>query len=137
MKGITRLVNVGPFSHIIDLSRNGHSLKIGRCFRRPLPICCCRGWQIIQKPIDEGLEIRPPRLIQSHVDKHGIPVEQYATHLFKLSKYAGPVLVNGFRGSAKGAMGAVDLSWSIHKERDAYVEIFGPGKSVWQGPETP
>ena len=25
-----------------------------------------------------------------------------------------------------GAMGAVDLSWSIHKERDAFVEIFGP-----------
>jgi predicted dehydrogenase len=25
-----------------------------------------------------------------------------------------------------GAMGAVDLSWSIHKERDAYIEVFGP-----------
>lgn len=30
-----------------------------------------------------------------------------------------------FRAAA-GAMGAIDLSWSIHKERDAYVEIFGP-----------
>src|SRR5262249_18997995 len=28
--------------------------------------------------------------------------------------------------SQRGAMGAVDLSWSLHKERDAYVEVFGP-----------
>jgi predicted dehydrogenase len=28
--------------------------------------------------------------------------------------------------TAGGAMGTVDLSWSIHKERDAYIEIFGP-----------
>ena len=28
--------------------------------------------------------------------------------------------------TAEGAMGAVDLSWSIHKERDAYIEVFGP-----------
>ncbi len=27
--------------------------------------------------------------------------------------------------SASGAMGAVDLSWSIHKEREAYIELFG------------
>jgi predicted dehydrogenase len=31
-----------------------------------------------------------------------------------------------FFRTAAGAMGAVDLSWSIHKERDAYVEVFGP-----------
>ena len=28
--------------------------------------------------------------------------------------------------TACGAMGAIDLSWSIHKERDAYIEVFGP-----------
>jgi predicted dehydrogenase len=28
--------------------------------------------------------------------------------------------------TAGGAMGAVDLSWSVHKERDAYIEVFGP-----------
>lgn len=27
--------------------------------------------------------------------------------------------------TANGAMGTVDLSWSIHKERDAYIEVFG------------
>jgi predicted dehydrogenase len=27
--------------------------------------------------------------------------------------------------SASGVMGAIDLSWSIHKERDAYIELFG------------
>ncbi len=31
-----------------------------------------------------------------------------------------------FFRTAGGAMGAVDLSWSIHKERDAYIEVFGP-----------
>ncbi len=31
-----------------------------------------------------------------------------------------------FFRTAGSAMGAVDLSWSIHKERDAYVEVFGP-----------
>jgi len=30
-----------------------------------------------------------------------------------------------FRAEA-GAMGAVDLSWSLHKERDSYIEVFGP-----------
>ncbi len=28
--------------------------------------------------------------------------------------------------TARGARGNVDLSWSIHKERDAYIEVFGP-----------
>jgi len=28
--------------------------------------------------------------------------------------------------TAAGAMGMVDLSWSIHKERDAFIEVFGP-----------
>jgi predicted dehydrogenase len=27
--------------------------------------------------------------------------------------------------SASGGLGAVDLSWSIHKEKDAYIELFG------------
>jgi predicted dehydrogenase len=34
------------------------------------------------------------------------------------------------------ALGAVDLSWSIHKERDAYIEIFGPDGTLsigWKG----
>ncbi|MCP3938657.1 MAG: Gfo/Idh/MocA family oxidoreductase, partial [Actinomycetia bacterium] len=34
------------------------------------------------------------------------------------------------------AMGAVDLSWSIHKERDAFIEIFGPEGALsigWKG----
>jgi len=40
-----------------------------------------------------------------------------------------------FRTEA-GAMGAVDLSWSIHKERDAYIEVFGPEGALsigWKG----
>jgi predicted dehydrogenase len=28
--------------------------------------------------------------------------------------------------TAAGAMGVVDLSWSLHKERDTYIEVFGP-----------
>ncbi len=28
--------------------------------------------------------------------------------------------------TASRAMGAVDLSWSLHKERDTYIEVFGP-----------
>jgi predicted dehydrogenase len=35
-----------------------------------------------------------------------------------------------------GAMGAVDLSWSIHKERDAYIELFGSEGTLsigWRG----
>ena len=32
-----------------------------------------------------------------------------------------------FFRTASGAMGAIDLSWSLHKERDAYLEVFGPG----------
>lgn len=38
--------------------------------------------------------------------------------------------------TAEGAMGAVDLSWSIHKELDSYIEIFGPGGVLsigWNG----
>lgn len=38
--------------------------------------------------------------------------------------------------TADRAMGAVDLSWSIHKERDAYIEVFGPEGVLsigWQG----
>ncbi len=38
--------------------------------------------------------------------------------------------------TAGGAMGAVDLSWSLHKERDAYIEIFGPDGVLsigWKG----
>jgi predicted dehydrogenase len=38
--------------------------------------------------------------------------------------------------TAGGAMGAVDLSWSIHKERDAYLELFGPEGALsigWKG----
>ena len=31
-----------------------------------------------------------------------------------------------FFRTAGGAMGAVDLSWSIHKERDSFIEVFGP-----------
>lgn len=31
-----------------------------------------------------------------------------------------------FFRTAREAMGAVDLSWSIHKERDAFIEVFGP-----------
>jgi predicted dehydrogenase len=31
-----------------------------------------------------------------------------------------------FLRTAGGAMGAVDLSWSIHKERDSYIDVFGP-----------
>jgi predicted dehydrogenase len=31
-----------------------------------------------------------------------------------------------FFRTAGQAMGAVDLSWSIHKERDAFIEVFGP-----------
>lgn len=40
-----------------------------------------------------------------------------------------------FRTGA-GAMGAVDLSWSIDKERDAYIEVFGPEGMLsigWRG----
>jgi predicted dehydrogenase len=32
-----------------------------------------------------------------------------------------------FFRTAAGAMGSIDLSWSLHKERDAYLEVFGPG----------
>ena len=28
--------------------------------------------------------------------------------------------------SEAGAMGSIDLSWSLHKERDSYIELFGP-----------
>jgi predicted dehydrogenase len=38
--------------------------------------------------------------------------------------------------TAAGAMGVVDLSWSIHKERDAYIEVFGPEGALsigWKG----
>ena len=35
-----------------------------------------------------------------------------------------------FFRTAGEAMGAVDLSWSIHKERDAYIEIFGPAGAL-------
>jgi predicted dehydrogenase len=41
-----------------------------------------------------------------------------------------------FFRTAGGAMGAVDLSWSIHKERDAYIEVFGPEGALsigWNG----
>lgn len=38
--------------------------------------------------------------------------------------------------TADKAMGAVDLSWSLHKERDAYIEVFGSEGMLsigWQG----
>jgi predicted dehydrogenase len=38
--------------------------------------------------------------------------------------------------AASGTMGAVDLSWSIDKERDAYIEVFGPEGTLsigWRG----
>ena len=38
--------------------------------------------------------------------------------------------------TANRAMGAVDLSWTLHKERDAYIEVFGPEGMLsigWQG----
>ncbi len=38
--------------------------------------------------------------------------------------------------AANDALGAVDLSWSIHKERDAYIEIFGTKGVIsigWKG----
>jgi predicted dehydrogenase len=41
-----------------------------------------------------------------------------------------------FLRTASKAMVAIDLSWSIHKERDAYIEVFGPEGALsigWKG----
>ena len=41
-----------------------------------------------------------------------------------------------FFRTADRAMGSVDLSWSLHKERDSYIEVFGPEGMLsigWQG----
>lgn len=41
-----------------------------------------------------------------------------------------------FLRTANRAMVAIDLSWSIHKERDAYIEVFGPEGALaigWKG----